>query len=181
MLTPMLVAALGAALALGCAAHTPAAAPHDASSALAQRDAVRETVTRVTHEIDAKRWDALRALYADEVTTDYTSLFGGAPQTQSADALIGSWRAVLAPVTTHHQLGPIIVKLGPSGASAECHVRGLHRAEGAPGGSDWEVLGHYVFELTPAADGVWKIGAMTLLTSLQVGNTKLLQEASAAR
>jgi ketosteroid isomerase-like protein len=181
MLTPIMVMALGAALALGCAAPPPAAAPDEAALAQAQSEAVRETVTRVTHEIDAKRWDALRALYADEVVTDYTSLFGGAPQTQTGSALIDGWRAALANVTTHHQLGPITVKLGPSGATAECHVRALHRAEGAPGGSDWEVLGHYVFQLAPAAGGTWKIGAMTVLTSMQLGNAKLLQEVPAAR
>ena len=53
-----------------------------------EADSVRSVVTGVAHHIDAKRWAELRALYADEVRTDYTSLFGGEPQTQSGDALI---------------------------------------------------------------------------------------------
>ena len=32
---------------------------------------------------------------ADEITTDYTSLFGGEPVTQSSQALVGSWAAFL--------------------------------------------------------------------------------------
>lgn len=49
----------------------------------------------VPHHIDGKRWAALRSLYADEVETDYTSLFGGEPHKQSADALVAGWRGVL--------------------------------------------------------------------------------------
>ncbi len=139
-------------------------------------DAVRDTVTLVTHEIDAKRWEALRALYADEVTTDYTSLFGGTPQKQRADDLIAGWKGALANVITHHLLGPIVVQESGDVATASCQVRALHRAEGAPGGSDWEVLGRYEFELVRAG-GAYKIAEMTLITQMQVGNTKLLQEA----
>jgi hypothetical protein len=144
-------------------------------------EAVRETVTLVTHEIDAKRWDELRRLYAEEVATDYTSLFGGTPVKQPGGALIDGWKAALAKVATHHQLGPITVKLADGRATAGCQVRALHRADGAPGGTDWEVLAHYVFELSRSSDGAWKIHGMTVLTRLQTGNTKLLQEAGAAR
>lgn len=33
-------------------------------------EAIRAVVTRVAHTIDFRRWDDLRALYADEVITD---------------------------------------------------------------------------------------------------------------
>jgi hypothetical protein len=143
-----------------------------------QADSVRDVVVGVVHHIDAKRWSELRALYADEVATDYTSLFGGTPQKQTGDALIGGWRGALEKVQTHHILGPIAVELDAAGATARCHVRALHRAPGAPSGQDWEVLGHYIFELENGASG-WKISAMKLETLIQSGNTKLLAEASA--
>jgi hypothetical protein len=161
--------------ATGPSARAPDAEVH------AELEAVRDAVTRVTHEIDAKRWDELRKLYADEVSTDYTSLFGGTPLKQPGAALIDGWKVALGKVATHHQLGPIAVKLAGGRATAACQVRALHRADGAPGGTDWEVLGHYVFELSRSADGSWKIHGMTLLTRLQTGNTKLLQEAGSAR
>lgn len=138
---------------------------------------IRSLVASVAHHIDAKRWTELRSLYAGEVETDYTSLFGGTPQTQSGDALIAGWQTVLAGVQTQHLLGPIVVESSGSVASARCHVRAMHRAAAATSGELWEVLGHYVFELTRES-GTWAITKMTLLTQLQTGNTRLLQEAA---
>lgn len=143
-------------------------------------DSVRSVVTGVAHHIDGKRWAELRALYADEVRTDYTSLFGGEPQTQSGDALIAGWSGVLETVATQHLLGPIDVALDGPRATARCHVRALHHAAGAPGGELWEVLGHYVFTLVRGDEG-WTISAMTLETFAQTGNTRLLAEAGARR
>lgn len=133
-------------------------------------------IANVAHHVDAKRWTELRALYADQVDTDYTSLFGGTPQRQAADALIGGWRTALARVATQHLLGPIEVEPRGAAASARCHVRAMHFFAGAPGGESWEVLGHYLFELSRGEAG-WRIVGMTLETLLQLGNAKLLQEA----
>ena len=111
-----------------------------------QRDleAVRVTIGSVAHHIDSKRWTELRSLYARDVETDYTSLLGGTPQRQTGDALIAGWRGALEKVATQHLLGPIEAHIGGSTARARCHVRALHHARGAPGGEQWEVLGHYV-------------------------------------
>jgi len=138
-------------------------------------EAIRHQVTSVSHHIDAKRWDELRALYADEVVTDYTSLFGGSPQRQAPDALIATWQAVLARVTTQHLLGPITVELAGDTAHARCHVRAMHVAPAAASGEAWEVLGHYRFELARAPNG-FRITGMTLETLHQTGNRKLLEE-----
>jgi hypothetical protein len=46
--------------------------------------AIRAVVARIANTIDARRRTELRALFADEVTTDYTSLFGGDVARQSA-------------------------------------------------------------------------------------------------
>ena len=146
------------------------------AEASGRENAVRDVVAGVAHHIDAKRWNELRALYADEVRTDYTSLFGGEPQAQAGDALIAGWRGVLAKVGTQHLLGPITVVLDGAAATARCHVRALHHASGAPSGEHWEVLGHYVFSLRDGASG-WKITEMKLETLLQTGNAKLLAEA----
>ena len=50
--------------------------------------AVQTVVTRVAHTIDGRRWPELRALFADTVQTDYTSLFGGEVQDQAVDDLM---------------------------------------------------------------------------------------------
>lgn len=136
-------------------------------------EAVRTVLARLPHAIDAKHWDEASSLFAAEVETDYTSLFGGPAQTQSAEALVGGWRDLLGTVATQHLLGPATVSIGESAARAACHVRAFHRREGAPGGTDWEVLGHYRFQLAREPGG-WKITHLALDTLLQTGNRDLL-------
>ncbi len=178
---PVLLVACLVSTMFGCAA---AGAHPGAQSVMKddQRDleAVRVTVGSVAHHIDSKRWTDLRSLYAGDVETDYTSLFGGTPQRQTGDALIAGWRGVLEKVATQHLLGPIEAHIAGSTARARCHVRALHLARGAPGGEQWEVLGHYLFDLSREESG-WKITRMTLEMLLQTGNAKLLSEASAIR
>jgi hypothetical protein len=149
------------------------------TSTLDQEAAVRRVITAVAHEIDARRWPELRRLFADTVRTDYTSLFGGEPQTLGGNDLIDGWRGILSPLeATQHLLGPIDVRVHGEIAEGECHVRGYHRAPAAPGGPEWMVAGHYRFELA-AAGGAWGITRMTLQLSYQTGNLRLLQEAAA--
>jgi hypothetical protein len=71
-------------------------------------EAVRATVARVAHYIDAKQWQALRDLFALEVETDYTSLFGGTPLRQSGDALIARWRSVTCARYTMRKARPAV-------------------------------------------------------------------------
>jgi hypothetical protein len=147
---------------------------------LAETLAIQALIAEVPHRIDGKRWSELRELYADQVSTDYRSLFGGEVQRQSGDALIESWRSLLTPVITQHLLGPVVVQIDGTRARARCHVRGYHYAEHAPGGPEWMVAGHYEFDLILSSAG-WKIEQMALLASYQRGNRQLLQQAESAR
>lgn len=139
---------------------------------------VERAVRSVVHHIDRKRWRELRGAFGANVLTDYTSLFGGEPVRQAADLLIETWRGALGSVVTQHLLGPIDVQLTAADrAHAACHVRALHYAEHATSGSEWEVMGHYQFELQQEA-GAFVIVSMTLETFHQTGNRQLLTEAS---
>lgn len=141
---------------------------------------VRSTVVGVAHHIDFKRWHELERCFMARVSTDYTSLFGGAPVEQAVDELVAGWRSALEGIVTQHLLGPIDVQLEGPSATAECHVRAQHYAPGAPGGEHWEVLGQYRFELVSAAPG-WLIRRMALVTLMQLGNLQLLAEARRSR
>ena len=142
---------------------------------LAREQAVRAVVTRIPHAIDTRRWSDLRALYADTVTTDYTSLFGGDVQRQSGDELIAGWRRLLSPLdATQHLVGPIDVRLSGSQAMAECHVRGYHVSAKVPGDSEWMVAGQWIIELSEES-GAWLVTKMTLRTFYQSGNRDLLR------
>jgi uncharacterized protein YijF (DUF1287 family) len=139
---------------------------------------IRDIITGFSHHVDHRRWQELQALFSDDVTVDYSSLFGGEPQTLSATDLVTGWRTRLSPLrATQHLLGPIAVELRESGANAACHVRGYHFREGLLGGPDWMVAGHYLFSLGKQS-GSWKIQRLQLEFFYQTGNAKLLDEAA---
>jgi 3-phenylpropionate/cinnamic acid dioxygenase small subunit len=138
---------------------------------------VQNVVARIAHHIDAKQWAALRTLYADDVETDYTSLFGGEVKREHAESLVGTWQKMLGKLQTQHLLGPIVVVIEGQSARAECHVRATHLAHGLRGGDEWVASGHYVVDLVRRGE-TWLIGKMKLETLLQQGNAQLLEQAA---
>lgn len=139
---------------------------------------IRQTITALAHHIDHRRWQELQALFTDRVVINYTSLFGGEPQTLRAEDLIASWRTRLGPLrATQHLLGPIAVDQRDLHATAACHVRGYHFREGLAGGPEWMVAGHYLFSLSQQRSA-WRIEGMELELFYQTGNTHLLDEAA---
>jgi hypothetical protein len=121
-----------------------------------------DVLVDLVHAIDTLDWDGVRAVLADELTTDYTSLFGGSVQQQTGDELVEQWQALLPGFTaTQHLLGPVRV----SGSSARAHVRACHCLDDAR----WIVAGHYRATLTD--DG--RISALVLDTYYQDGDPEL--------
>jgi hypothetical protein len=117
------------------------------------------------HAIDSRDWATLRASFADEVHTDYTSLFGGEPETISGDELVARWRPLmLGYAATQHQTGPVVV----TGDRLDAHVTAHHWLPDAPGGDSWTVYGHYVVRVAAG-----RIAEITLQTFQQEGNRDL--------
>ena len=97
-----------------------------------------DVLTRLLHAIDRLDWAAARACFADELATDYSSLWGGEPESLSADDLISRWQEFAATLAaTQHVTGPIIALNG----HAETHVVARHWL---PNGDLWTVYGHYM-------------------------------------
>ena len=166
---PSLRRALPAALFLVALATTGAALASARAAPADDRHAVAEVVARVAYEADARDWAAVRALYADTVRVDYTSLAGGEPASVPADALIAGWRELLPGFElTQHMLGPVVVRLDGDRATARTHVRALHRI----GAEEWIVGGHYTYRLARRGDG-WVITHHTLGGAYQEGNRGL--------
>jgi ketosteroid isomerase-like protein len=161
------LSAAAAPLAAQGFARAPAEAPADDGRAVA------DAVAYVAYHADARDWAALRALYADTVRVDYTSLAGGQPSAVPADGLIAGWRELLPGFDlTQHMLGPVVVRLDGDRATARAHVRALHRIAGAAGGEDWIVGGHYTYRLARRGGG-WLITHHTLGGAYQEGNRGL--------
>ncbi len=139
--------------------------------------AIRSVVMRYAHCIDRRRWADLRAIFADVLRTDYTSLSGGAPQETPADTLVAAWERRLTRLdATQHLLGPAEVELAGDQATARCHVRAYHLFRDAPSGAEWMIAGHYTFGLVRAEEG-FRVRSITLETLYQTGNPALLTEA----
>jgi hypothetical protein len=140
---------------------------------------VAGVIARLIHAIDLRQWSEAGGLLADEVVTDYTSLFGGEIQRQRGVDLVAAWRTLLTPLdSTQHLLGPIDVRSSNAGAVASCHVRGYHVRKGPPGGDEWMVAGHYRFEVG-RTNGMWRITSITLHTFYETGNLMLLRQTAA--
>jgi hypothetical protein len=138
-------------------------------------EAVQETITRMLFAIDRLQWDALRTYFAHRVQIDYTSLFGGEPETLDVDELLARWRALLPGFdATQHMTGPIVVtRMRDDEALAETHVRGYHYI-GTPQEQTWLVAGHYTMRLVQER-ARWCISSIRLDVYRQEGNTALAQ------
>lgn len=111
-----------------------------------------DVITRMLHAVDALDWAMIRDCFTDPVHIDYTSLWGGAAQTQAVDDLIAQWAETLSGFgATQHLAGPLLV----SGERAETHVTAHHWRPDT--GAAWVVHGNYIARL---ADG--RIAELTL-------------------
>ncbi len=148
-----------------------------------------EEITRVLNgfglHTDTHRWDRLEALFAPEVTVDYTSLFGGSPQKQKAADLVAAWQKLIPQFTcAQHLITNHLIDVDGDSAFAETQVAALHTmVEPALAGKDaWTVGGRYEFRLKRLG-GAWKIEAVKLIATRQSGNfwiMKIAQERAAA-
>lgn len=93
--------------------------------------AIRHVVDRIDDTVDRKDWDSCRALFADELQVDFTSLAGGEPGPLAADDLIGAWRSNLhAAKPSFHMRTNHRVEI--DGGTATCVSKGARAEHHAP-------------------------------------------------
>ena len=130
---------------------------------------ISDVITQLVHAIDAQDWAAVSDTLANQVNTDYTSLFGGAPRVQAADDLIASWKGLLPGFdATQHLTGPILSEVAGGDGRAYCAVTAVHRL----GDAFWTVSGHYDIAVLRTANG-WRIRGIRYRDVLTVGDTTL--------
>jgi hypothetical protein len=131
---------------------------------------VTDDVVTFFHAVDDRDWTAVRAGLAEEVDTDYTSLFGGSPERVPADDLVERSRGLLPGFDgTQHLLGPLVV----TGTRVACNVRGYHALDGAV----WTVAGRYTLSMVPDGDR-WRVGGIVLRVSYEEGDRSLTATAA---
>lgn len=153
-------------------------APADLSHLL-DRAAIIDTVNAMAFFADARDWARVRACFDAKVFVDYTSLAGGEPAEQDADALIAAWRATLPGfdatqhIVTNHQ-----VTLAGDRATCLSHFRAQHSIDEGTAARVWELDGDYDHGLVRTADG-WRIARLVMTWTFERGDRALGAEAAA--
>jgi SnoaL-like domain len=136
---------------------------------------IADRIGALAVHIDARRWDDLLELFAPEVLADWTSLFGGEPQSLKGEQLIANWRQLLPGFTrTTHLVGPPTIVVTGESAQASASVVAWHfiKEPGLEGNDLWLAGGCYEIAFAKR-DGVWRINAMTLARAWAEGNQDL--------
>ena len=139
------------------------------------RTAIMDTITDIAAGADRHQWDRVRRAFADEVTLDYTSLWGGTPTTQAVDDIIRQWSGFLPGFdeTQHLVTNHTITSLEGAKATAEADFQATHRI-----GTDlWVLTGHYRYELVKV-DAAWKVSALTMTATHETGDRGLVARAA---
>lgn len=135
----------------------------------------RAPVAAMAALVDLRDWDRLGALFADKLTLDYTSLWGGEPATLARDELIAQWRAMLPGFdATAHVLTNLVVQVDGGRAHATADVQGTHLLDG----DAWIATGRYDIALS-CEGGQWRIDALTYLNEAEEGDRALTERAKA--
>jgi hypothetical protein len=144
----------------------------------ADRLAVIETCTRMAWHADARDWDALGQVFADDVRLDYTSLQGGQPTTVSRDQLVQSWAGLLGNLAaTQHLVTNHLVTVDGDQAVCTAAFQATHVLADTYGDPIWTLGGTYRFEL--GRDGsTWRITAVTMTATWASGNQHIMTMAA---
>lgn len=129
-------------------------------------------IGRFFRAVDCRDWDAVVGLLADKVSVDYTSVFGGEPETVSGPELVTRWKGLLPGFdATQHFLAQLL----PGGdGQLECNVRGHHYLDG----EEWMVAGWYQLTVTGGRDDQpVRLSGITITRSHETGSRDLLTRA----
>ncbi|MGA0557521.1 alpha/beta fold hydrolase [Larkinella sp. VNQ87] len=140
----------------------------------AEKQAIVETVTNLIWAVDRRDFALAKDQFADLVTVDYISLFGGDVEQLSAQSLVDRWSRFLPNLQmTQHTLSNFRVDVSGNQAICTSYVQGFHYLPYTEGGSQWLVMGYYTHHLINL-DGGWKITLMKLTTTYEEGNRNVL-------
>jgi hypothetical protein len=143
------------------------------------RGEVADAVARFLLALDDHRWGQVEAALDETISRDYTSLFGGEPDTIAGAALVAEWREFVTGLDSHqHLTGPAVIDLSGEAASADVQVVATHVLDG-DAGSPWVVGGTYRFTFR-RREGRWRIAAIKLDTRWQTGDAAILERGASA-
>ncbi len=146
---------------------------HTAEQRASDEAEIRRAVDEIDNACDEKNWAACRALFADEIDVDFTSLAGGEPARIAADELIDAWRTNLFDAKkTFHLRGNHRIAL--RGDRAEVFSKGyaFNKIDEGEAAGFWEVWGNYTHRLRRTESG-WKCTGIVLEVTHRRGDERV--------
>ena len=139
--------------------------------AMADQAEISRSITDIAAGADRHDWERVRSAFADTVTTDYSSLWGGDPVTQPADELVAGWSSFLPgfDVTHHMVANHAITSIDDTTATAEADFTATHRINDQL----WTLGGRYSYELEQS-DERWLVTSMTMTALWETGDRGLV-------
>ena len=134
---------------------------------------VIQLVSSIPLAVDLANYDLAEAAFAPSIVVDYTSLWGGAPQTMTPGELMTGWRGIVPGFdATFHELSDVRATITGSRAIATAHVDGRHWI----GDRLWRPVGTYHWDLEKI-DGRWRVTRMVFAMTREIGDRALATEA----
>jgi hypothetical protein len=151
-------------------------AAHAETISLDDRAAIIDTITDIAAGADRQQWDRVRGAFANSVTLDYTSLWGGEPTVRRAEEIVAQWSGFLPGFdeTLHLVTNHAIVGSTGSTAIAEADFQAIHRIDR----DMWVLMGHYRYDLAKV-EGIWKVSRMVMTYTHETGDRSLVEKAAA--
>ncbi|KAJ7322926.1 SnoaL-like domain-containing protein [Mycena albidolilacea] len=165
-------------------------ASYTVSDYLLDRINIEDTITKLLWYVDRQNWDAVSALFAEEVVIDYTSMLGGEPvHTNGADQ-VKVWKGMLEYLdSTQHVASGILVDLPqptvdkpvqrPMKANFTCNVSAHLVRYAARGGPIIHNAGNYAIKFvrsSPDSMGhPWLVSAFKANIGFISGNTDVVK------
>ena len=134
-------------------------------------------VISVVHSIplavDLANYALAESAFALRIVIDYTSLWGGTPNTTTPAELMTAWRGLVPGFdATWHELSDVRAQVSGDRASATASVDVRHWL----GDALWRLIGSYEWELEKR-NGQWKVSRMVFKMTREIGDRGLVAAA----
>jgi SnoaL-like domain len=141
---------------------------------------VISVVSSIPLAVDLADYALAERAFAPKVVIDYTSLWGGTPNTTTPAELMIAWRGIVPGFdATWHELSDVTAKVNGEKATATAYVDGRHWI----GAQIWRPVGRYNWDLEKL-NGQWKVTRMQFAMTQEIGSrdlaTKAMERAKAA-
>jgi 3-phenylpropionate/cinnamic acid dioxygenase small subunit len=138
-------------------------------SAETDRNEIISVLDGYADALDARRWDDLRAVFADDVRVDF-----GEWTATSRDQAVAAIRGYLdACGPSQHLLGNYRIRIAGDAAESRVYVRAFHVGAGQAAGKTYEMGGEYRDELRRTRDG-WRIVKRRGVVVFEQGSREVL-------